>query len=145
MGCLCLAETVAIKKSTLLGIGIIVALVIGFAIGFFANPFLSGEKNVLPEGPGFVLTDLDKNFLVTLANSQVVLTAQKTALQSDWCLANGGEWDASQQAGELQVTKEQADSLSSQGFNVYQAVDGNWIAKVIVFNRTGCILPEKKQ
>ncbi len=129
-----------VKKSTLLFAGIVLALAIGFGLGFFSSSFFS-EKQVF--GKDF-LGDQDKNFLVTLANSQIALTVNKVVEQSDWCLASGGQWHNVSQAGELSISKEQALEFEKQGYSVFQKSDGNWLVNVTVLNRDSCIVPNVK-
>ncbi len=139
-----MAETISIKKTTFLYAAIVIALIAGIGIGLFSNLFFGlGQGNVLL-GNASAFSEQDKNFLVNLANSQIALTVSKVVAQSDWCIASGGQWHSLQQAGELPISKEQAQSLETQGYSISQKSDGNWFANVTVLSRDSCIIPNQK-
>ncbi|MDD5163936.1 MAG: hypothetical protein PHD95_07080 [Candidatus ainarchaeum sp.] len=139
-----MAETISIKKTTFLYVAIVIALVAGIVIGLFSSQFFGLWQGNVFSGNASGFSDQDKNFLVNLANSQIALTVNKVVAQSDWCIASGGEWQTAQQPGELAISKEQAQSLETQGYSVSQKSDGNWIANVTILNRSSCVIPNKK-
>lgn len=131
----------AISSSGLPLIPIVVALIAGLVIGFVAAGYMQ------PDGSGAVttarLSDEDKNFLVGVANAQVDLTTRLTAQQSaglDWCTAGGGQWFTNQRQGQLAVTGQQAQQLQQQGGQVVQAADGNFLATVVLIDRSSCVV-----
>jgi len=129
-----------------LGVGVIVALVAGFAAGGFmaaegADNTAAPAQNTA--GNSFSLDD--RNFLVNLANSQVALTSNAVIGQLDWCIANGGVWNVLQQPAQVQVSEEVAGQIQQQGNEVFRTADGNWIANVVVISRDTCIFPVRSQ
>lgn len=118
---------------------IVVALVVGLAIGYLAsNYFAGGQQQVASSG----LTVEDKNFLVSVANAQVDLLTRQTALQSaslDWCTASGGQWLTLTRNAQVNVTSEQAQQLQQQGAQVAQQ-DGNLLATVVLIDRSSCVI-----
>ncbi len=140
-----LAETISIKRTTILYAVIVIALIAGIGIGLFSNLFFGVNPGNVLSGNAFEsFSDQDKNFLVTLANSQIALTVNKVVEQSDWCIASGGQWHNVSQAGELSISKEQALEFEEQGYSVFQKSDGNWLVNVTVLNRDNCIVPNVK-
>ena len=115
-------------------------VIVALAVGFGAGHFLAG-------GPGSSATsfsDTDRNFLVNVANSQIDLTTARLAAAVDWCVANGGTWNLTQQQGTVSVNAEVAAQLEKQGADVTKDVNGNYVAKVLVAARDTCIFPLKK-
>ena len=128
-----------------LAIGVIVALIAGFAAGgYFAGQQGNGAA---AQDSGLALTLEDKNFIVNVANLQIDQIARATALQAvnlDWCTANGGVWNVNQRAAQVVVNSQVAAQLEQGGADVTQSQDGNWVANVAVLSRDVCIFPVKK-
>ena len=130
-----------------LAIGIIVALIAGFAAGNYLGAQENGGNAATPSQntSGSSLSLDDRNFLVNVANSQVALTANAVIGQLDWCIANGGQWNVLQQPAQVQVSAEVAGQIEQQGNEVFRTADGNWIANVVVISRDTCIFPVRSQ
>lgn len=121
---------------------VVIALVVGFILGGFFPLFGSASDSGSEPAPEFSLSMDDKEFLVELANSQVDLTAAKTAAVSDWCTSNGGVWNESYQRGELEVSEDIVPALEGQGVTVTER-DGKFYASVVLVTRNGCIFVSK--
>ena len=129
---------IPVGKVKLAGV-ILVVLVAGVLFGSFFPVSVTGNA-VLPTetvlNPEVVagLSDEDKNFLLSVANSQV----QLNTLQNDWCLSNGGLWNETRKGSELEINPKTADSLKQQGITVIER-EGKFFANVLLVERNGCI------
>ncbi|HLC78937.1 MAG TPA: hypothetical protein VJG83_00770 [archaeon] len=116
--------------------------IVSIIIGFAAATVLNGNDSSDPVGAQYGgFTDQDKNFLATIANSQIQVTSANVAAVVDWCQANGGVWNITQEAGQVVVSEQVAAQLQQQNVDVVQTQDGNWVANVAVLSRDTCIFP----
>lgn len=132
------------KKKLIFIAGILIALILGFVLGNFfplnSNTNLA-ENNAIDSVNSIQysgLIDSDKNFLVSLTNSEIDVILNK----SDWCVDAGGQWKIDSQEGELEVTSSEAMSLKKQN-RIVEEREGKFYAKVTVINRETCILFNK--
>ncbi len=128
------------KSDMIIASALVLALVAGIGIGLLV---LGKPAEKAQQAPGLAQLGIeDKNFLVTLANSQAVLSAQLSNT-IDWCTSSGGVWHVSQQQGTLDVTQGQALQLQQLGADVRQEGE-RWIANVAVMKRDSCLFPLRK-
>jgi len=126
--------------------GVVVALVVGLGAGFllFSGSGGAMDGEAMKETAPVLLSEEDKNFLVSIANSQVDLTTVRLASAIDWCTVNGGQWNFTQQQGQVQVDEATAQNLLGQGGDVVRTEEGVWLANVAVIARDTCIIPTQR-
>ena len=117
-----------------------IMVVVAFAIGFGAGTYLNGQADAVEAGNTYNgFTQSDRNFLITVANSEADLIAARTAAIVDWCVASGGQWNIIQQNGQVAVNQQTAEQLTQAGADVVQDANGNYIANIAIISRDTCI------
>jgi hypothetical protein len=131
------------KKSLKLLVAWVLVLIVGMIIGNLFPLLQLNETEAESNEETFTvvqgtLSDEDKQFLIGLADQQLMVTAS----QSDWCLALGGVWNESTETGTMEISDELAEAVQEAGGTVTER-EGTYLVSADLIKRDGCILIKK--